>query len=362
MEDLENTHLVLRELAQRAGLPEPKVLQTTALRRSLQPGASHDINYNPGECHLDDHGLSRDCSPDSVGEDSLPHAPMQSLYALTKLKSLRSPGVLDQQQGQDVNDFIGRGAISESEAGRLFTQYRDGLDAFIYNIGCRYHSLDETRRKSPILTAAILTVAALHDPQSEDTYTICNSELRRLISLTMFDRRVSRDYLRAMCVASYWLSELSWRISGHTIRLASECELHDQHRQAVNSQSPDAADGARLWFILRVCDQRLATLYGRPAIVHEDLSIHEVQGFLQSPVSNHQDQRLLGQIALLDIFKSIRELFGSDRDKPIPRAYLHQLAHFNSQLDIWHRHWAESVSGKHLENRDLTNTKLTIFI
>lgn len=327
------------------------MLQTTALRRSLQPGANRDTNnYNPGECHLnDDNSLSRDCSPESVdgrSDSGLPHAPMQSLYALTKLKSLRSPGVLDQQQGQDVNDFIGRGTISESEAERLFTRYRDGLDAFIYNIGCRYHSLDETRRKSPILTAAILTVAALHDPQSEDTYTICNSELRRLISLTMFDRRISRDYLRAMCVASYWLSELSWRISGHAIRLASECELHDQHRQAITSQNTDAADGARLWFILRVCDQRLATLYGRPAIVHEDLSVDEVQSFLQSPVSNHQDQRLLGQVALLDIFKSIRELFGSDRDRPIPRAYLHQLAHFNSQLDIWHRHWAESVSGR----------------
>ncbi|KAL4879264.1 hypothetical protein BJY04DRAFT_208795 [Aspergillus karnatakaensis] len=283
LKDLENTHILLRQLVQKLGLPDPKVLQTAALRKTLHSKPLRDADRGfENSNHHDDSGFSRDGSPEfSATEDpSLPHVPMQSLYALTKLKSLRSPGVLDQQHNQDTNDFTQRGA---------------------------------TRRKTPIMTAAILTVAALHDSQSDHC-------------------RVSRDFLRAMCVASYWLSEISWRNSGHAILLASECDF------------TEAADGARLWFILRVCDQRLATLYGRPAIVHEDGSMQEIESFLKSPVSNHQDRRLLGQIALLDIFKSIRELSGSDTDKPIPRAYLHQLGYFNNQLDGWHRHWSTSVS------------------
>ncbi|KAK2779076.1 C6 transcription factor [Colletotrichum kahawae] len=159
----------------------------------------------------------------------------------------------------------------------------------------------------------------------------------------MFDRRVDRDYLRAMCVASYWLSDVSWMLSGYAIRRAAECNLHNSYTRAIEEKSEEAADGARLWYILNVCDQHLATLYGRPAIVQEDSSMQQWESFLASPVSNEQDKRLASQVALLGIIGSIRELFGPDKGQPTPRSYVHQITQFNKELDHWLKHWSETL-------------------
>ena len=353
-------HTLLRTLAEQAGLPEPNALLTTTLRNPARSttypveadvtalNVDHNVDDNVPQVGSGSSGLQRDDTPDLEGDEdpSLPHVPIQSLYALTKLNSMRSMRVLDEKHSLASHDLISRGIISEDDAERLFLLYRDRLDAFVFAIGCRYRTLKETRARSTILVTTILTVAALHDFQSHNLYEACSQELRRLVSLFMFDRCTSRDYLRAMCVASWWLGDISWMISGHAIRRASECNLHNQLGQAAEKQDEDAADGARLWLILRVCDQRLATLHGRPALMHEDPSPAEIESFLQSPLSSPQDSRLMGQVALLSIFKSIRELFGPDKGKPIHRAYLHQVAHFNKQLDNWLDHWSNIVSGK----------------
>lgn len=346
LQDLEALHSVLRDVTRKVGLPEPGTLQTSALRDAA--GSPQPVDRTSALARQDDHGPSCDNSPKISPEDdtNLPHVPIHSLYALTKLRALRSPDAIQGQRGRAIDDFISRGAITQEDAERLFRLYRDRLDAFMYGVGCRYQTLEELRRKSSILTAATLTVAALHDPQADNIYGICSSEFRRLMERSMFDRRVDRDYLRAMCVASYWLSDMSWMLSGHAIRRAAECNLHNSHSRAIEEQSDEAADGARLWYILNICDQHLATLYGRPAIVHDDASMQSWEAFLQSPVSGDQDRRLLSQVALLSILGSIRELFGPDKGQPIPRAYLHQIAHFNKQLDHWINHWSMTLSGE----------------
>ncbi|KAJ0274840.1 hypothetical protein COL940_009110 [Colletotrichum noveboracense] len=148
-----------------------------------------------------------------------------------------------------------------------------------------------------------------------------------------------------MCVASYWLSDVSWMLSGYAIRRAAECNLHNSYTRAIEEKSEEAADGARLWYILNVCDQHLATLYGRPAIVQEDSSMQQWESFLASPVSNEQDKRLASQVALLGIIGSIRELFGPDKGQPTPRSYVHQITQFNKELDHWLKHWSETLPG-----------------
>jgi hypothetical protein len=163
----------------------------------------------------------------------------------------------------------------------------------------------------------------------------------------MFDRRVDRDYLRAMCIASYWLSDMSWMLSGYAIRRAAECNLHNSHSRLLTEQSEEAADCARLWYVLYICDQHLATLYGRPSIVQEDSAISGWESFLESSVSTSEDRRLASQVALLGILKSIRDLFGPDKGEPVPRVYLNQIAHFNRQLDQWIGHWTNNIGGKH---------------
>lgn len=113
-----------------------------------------------------------------------------------------------------------------------------------------------------------------------------------------------------------------------------------------DQQNEEAADGTRLWFILHISDQRLAILYGRPPIVLEHPSIDEIESYLETPASNEQDKRLMSQVALSSIFKSIRELFGPDRRQPIPKAYVHQMTHFNKQIDHWFNHWSGIIAGR----------------
>ncbi|KPM45738.1 hypothetical protein AK830_g756 [Neonectria ditissima] len=354
-QDLDQIHGTLRAVAERVGLPEPQPLQSSFVRdterspTARDPLTGQENPHNGGKrlrvSSQDSYGPSCDNSPkiSPADEANLPHVPIHSLYRLTKLQALRSPDGPKESHGRTIDDFISRGAINFSDAQRLFSLYRDRLDSFMYGMGCRYQTLDELRQRSSILTVAILTVAALHDPAANSIYGLCRAEFRRLIERSIFDRQVNHDYLRAMCVASYWLSDMSWMLSGHAIRRVTEGNLYNIHIRAQEEQSEEAADGVRLWYILNICDQHLATLYGRPAIVHSDTSMKGWESFLESPIANAEDTRLASQVALLSIFGSIRELFGPDTGKPIPRAYLHQVEHFNKQLDNWVSHWSVTL-------------------
>jgi hypothetical protein len=381
--DLEQMHTALRELVKRAGLPELPPLQSASLRGDGDESSPADV-AGTASCgattrtardrpRSDDPGHSRDNSPKmSAADQDLPYVPIQSLYALTKLRALRSPDDVrekhehqpEQRQQQEqrkprgadisgsgngsssVDDFIARGAVELADAERLFGLFRDRLDAFMYGVGCRYKTLEETRRRSTALTAAVLTVAALHDAQSDGLYGVCRAEFRALMERSMFERRIDRDDLRAMCVAAYWLSDMSWMLSGYAIRRAAEMNLHTSHARVIAEHSQEAADCARVWYILYICDQHLATLYGRPSIVQEDASVQNCEIFLESPASNDEDKRLLSQVALLNITRSVRDLFGPDKGEPIPRVYLNQVAHFNRQLDQWLAHWTTIIKGK----------------
>lgn len=395
LQDIEQLHSIIGEIVKKVGLPAPPTLQTSLLKQSDSPPPHVSSFADRPPSHIpaaaaaaldndNNYGPSCDNSPKISPDDGdLPHVPIHSLYALTKMRALRSPDDADNNHttsndtnpattsshqkatsipshqpprnkppssaSDSINDFITRGDIPLDDADRLFHLYRDRLDAFMYNIGCRHRTLSDLRRRSPILTAATLTVAALHDPRADALYGVCSAELRRLTERSMFDRRgVDRDYLRAMCVAAYWLSDMSWLLSGYAIRRAAEVNLHNSFRRAIDESSEEAADGARLWYILNICDGHLATLYGRPSILQGDPSMQEWQEFLDAPISGgEEDRRLLSQIALLGILGSIRALFGPDRSLPVPRAYLHQISHFAKQLDFWIKQWTSTIPEQH---------------
>ncbi|KAJ3533600.1 hypothetical protein NM208_g7913 [Fusarium decemcellulare] len=355
VQDLEHMHGALKQVMNKLSLPELPALQSANSRdtEGTPPkdengtSATNRLAASQEEQHL---GPSCDNSPKATPEDEgLPYVPIHSLYTLTKLSALRSPDNPESQRSRAIDDFIARGALALSDAESLFALYQNRLDRYMYGIGCRYTTLDELRRKSPILSAATLTVAALHDPKADGIYGICSSEFRRLMEKSMFERRIDRDYLRAMCVASYWLSDLSWMLSGYAIRRAAECNLHNSYNQAIKEQSQEAADCARLWYILYICDQHLATLYGRPSIVQEDSSIQGWEKFLESPVATDEDKRLTGQVALVSILRNIRELFGTDKGEPIPRVYLSHISQFRRQLDQWYDRWLKELPEQWLQ-------------
>ena len=347
IQDLETVHNSVQTILRSLNLPP--IAQLQSARQTM----TTPISDEPGDLQqLEDVGPSCDNSP-RIGpedDDDLPKVPIHSVYHLTKLSALRSPEANEARTEPDtsrnsIDDFISNGALPLHEAERLFQLYMNRLDHYFYQVGGVYPTLDAMRRASRILSAAILTVAALHDLQSSSFYGTCIREFRRLMSASIFDRRIDRDHIRAMCVASYWLSDISWMVSGYAVRRAVELSLANQYQKLITESSQEAADCVRLWYLLYICDQHLSTLYGRQCVLPEDNAILGWEGFMSSPLATDTDARLISQVVLLTIVHNIRELFGPDTGEVIPKVYLNQINNFSRQLDQWVAHWSVTLQG-----------------
>lgn len=346
MQDLKLVHSALQELRNQAALPPLPLLRSVTEPQDVE-------NFDPHAERPEDIGPSCDNSPklSPQDEDGMPQVPMQSVYVLTKLRALRSNDAENDnhasaKEDHPIKDFISDGQITISDAQRLFALYMDRLDHFMYRIGGRWKTLTELRGHSRMLTACICTVAALHDAGSNHLYPICNREFRRLISSAIFDRRVNRDELRALCIGSYWLSDISWMLSGYAIRRAAEVNLSANYHKLLKGNSEEAADCLRLWYSLYICDKHLSILYGRPSLVREDASVQGWENFLKLPFTTDDDRRTVSQVALLVILNSVNELFGSNDTDPIPIVYSNQIASFSRQLDHWVGHWSTTLQRK----------------
>lgn len=300
-------------------------------------------------------GPSCDNSPkvSPADERDLPRVPIQSVYHLTKLRAFRSPEASEDnvyarqgQQASHPDDFISKGLLNLPDAERLFCLYTDRLDNYFYNVGARYPDLATLRKGSAILAAAILTVAAMHDPLSNNIYPICNREFRRLMSNSLFDPRVDQDHLRALCVASYWLNDSSWMTSGIAARHRTVFNVGSQFKKAVENNDPDAADVINIWYLIYICDQHLSTLYGRECTTKEDVAVRGWELLVKAPNTTTGDLRLLSQVALLNIIHEVRVLFASfEADQPIPTAFATQIKAFARQLDQWLGYWGTLLPG-----------------
>ncbi|KAK7717261.1 hypothetical protein SLS64_002751 [Diaporthe eres] len=355
--DLELIYSGVQELRERSALPPLAGLRSSSDRAgpdTMDPGGqeqhedsggvSPGDNNSPTMMNILDEGMTDVTThhagffPPSISplNPQASRPPLHSHDSGEDAQSLHSGG-------GPVRDFIAVGHISLADAQRLFDLYIEQLDYFVYKIGGRWRTLDALRARSAILTASILTVAALHDSASNHIYPVCNRELRRLISASIFDRRVGRDHLRALCVASYWLSDISWTLSGMAIRRATEINLSGNYQKVLMEGGEDAADSLRLWYNLFICDRNLSTLYCRQTLVCEDASIQGWEQFLKTPVATDHDKRLMSQVSLHLILTSIHELFGPDNGVMIPPAFSLQIAHYSRQLDHWVGVWSTTL-------------------
>lgn len=348
--DLDMVYSSLQGVLRKIGMPSMAALQSSS-PGTLDDQRSPSMTESPVRRKFNV-GPSCDTSPQiNPAEEGLSDVPIHSLYALTKLSAFRSAGagevekLPDHSSSQGPDDFISRGAISRESADRLFRLYNDRLDHYMYQIGCPYSTLDELRAKSPILTASICTVAALHDRGSDSIYGICSDEFRRLMGASMFDRLVNRDSLRAMCIATYWLSDISWTISGYAIRRAGDINLSQSFNRVMAGGSESDADCLRLWYILYICDQHLAILYGRQPIVRNDPSVRECERFPTAGVATDQDTRLVSQVSVMRILEEVRDVFGQVGPGPLPEEYLGRIDEFEGQLALWHRTWTGKMRG-----------------
>lgn len=290
-------------------------------------------------------------------DETLAHVPIESLYELTRLRSLRGEAV-EERPTFNHDDFISRGLIPVGEAEKLFRFYQIQLDPYIYGLASKYKTLESLRRSSALLTACICTVAASHQTgNGGGVYEICNQEFRRLVSMSMFERRISLDYLRALVIGSYWLSDVSWTLAGLAVRRANDINLHKFYYRIVDSANgfaetpkswdlsdPEASiDPVRLWYLLYICDQHLSILYTRAPMIREDDTIRGWRDYLESPHASQSDVRISSQVELMMLLSQIREYFGVDATKTVPRAIIPHINTFSHHLDKWLAHWSSKL-------------------
>ncbi|KAG6016442.1 hypothetical protein E4U43_003650 [Claviceps pusilla] len=180
-------------------------------------------------------GMTRENSVEAGGQEgdddqAMVSAPMASLFELTKLRNVRSHpwARIHRTPSQTLKaDFIAQGKFDLLEAERLFARFRETLNAYLWGgIALAHDTLDEVRASSSLLTAAILAVTALHAQDDGRAFDVCYSIFLELVTQAVFDRHQVLDDVRGLCIGAFYLSDLSWKLSGLAVRIATELNLH----------------------------------------------------------------------------------------------------------------------------------------
>lgn len=280
-------------------------------------------------------------------ETELVSAPMRSLFEVTKLRNLRSdlPSSQRPKMNQMEEDFISRGVIPQEEAENLFTLFTSTLNQFLWGgIALLHSDLMSVRQSSSLLSAAILSVAALHVPNHKKIFDACYTEFVTIVTASTLNRYHTLDEIRGLCIAAFWLSDLSWKLSGHAVRIATEMSLHQSIGKMMRGK-PDQYERAQLWYLLYVCDHHFSIAYGRPPVIHDGPAITNYDTFLRSPQAKDGDVRLIAQVALFVILTKAYHAFGSDAEQPLAQEDFALMRSYNVDLEQWRMVW-QPRSGK----------------
>ena len=288
---------------------------------------------------------TRENSQDQDVEPEIVSAPMQSLFEVTKLRSLRSslPSHLPPVNSAE-EDVISRGLLPLEEAEKLFAFFSQRINNFLWGgIALVHSNLSSVRQSSSVLATAILAVAALHVPGRSDIFDTCYSAFITVLSKTIYNRYHSLDEIRGLAIGAFWLSDLSWLLSGHAVRVATEIGLHQGLRKMLRGDI-NQFERAQLWYLLYVCDHHFSIAYNRPPVIHGSEGIADYERFLQHPSAGPGDVRLLAQVVLFLNLTNAYHQFGAHTEQPLEESAFHLLRSCNIQLDTWRMDW-EPKSG-----------------
>lgn len=272
-------------------------------------------------------------------ESDLVPAPMRSLYDLTRIRNLRSSIRWKPNTNSMDEDFISQGIISLLEAEDLFSRYLENMHQLLWaGMLVPHNTLEAVRRHSTLLAAAVLTVAALHTPGRDDALQKCYNIFVSLAYSACLSRLHNVNDVRALCLAAFHLSNLSWKLSGLAVRNAVEMNIHQSFQKLMRGHA-EQRENVRLWYALYVCEHQFSIAYGRPPLIHEDVAIKNIEHFLDSPLTTPGEIRLCAQVALFKILTEAYITFGSDPEQPLTEADFQQLRMFNFAIEQWRLSW-----------------------
>ncbi|KAK7457565.1 hypothetical protein CaCOL14_001415 [Colletotrichum acutatum] len=300
------------------------------------------------------------CAQSEELVEPLSQAPISSLHEITRLRSANANGAVSsaplavQPPAQEPQDLITEGNLQRVDAERLVKRFLERTDYYLYGITSRFEDLDSVRRASPLLFVAICTVSALHEHRGEQIYRVCSARLRKLVSDFMFKKHVNLYDFQGLCIASFWLSDLSWSVSGLAIRRAIEFQLDKSYEIVIGTSQlddrfsnslglkdrEDVLSCLRVWYLFYICDHHLSILYGRPSSFGNPSSVEGWRKYLRSVPSSSTDVRLSSQLELLSILEKVTYMFGSNDDSRISGRFRKELDEFDLEVDRWHNLWA----------------------
>ena len=259
--------------------------------------------------------------------------PMNNLYNLTDPNNSR----LIRVDPGDANgpDIISQGVISAAEAEFLFNHFRDHINPLLWNgILCSHKTLQDARESSSFLVAVVLSVAALHIPNRDESLRVTYGAFVSLMRGSCLLRCQNLDIIRALCIGAFYLTSLSWAICSRAVRVATEMNLHKSSLQFARG-SLESYERVQLWYVLYVCDHQFALAYGRPPLMHEDAAIRNADKLLTSGLSSKGDRGLVAQVKLFRILANSYFMYGCDPDLELCEQDFEQLQSFNISVDQW---------------------------
>ncbi|KAL4872786.1 hypothetical protein BDV12DRAFT_126325 [Aspergillus spectabilis] len=259
---------------------------------------------------------------------------------VSEIRSIRGSSQL---AAMDRLDLISKGILSLPQALALFDVYYLRLDHFLYRILGDHTSLDSIRRVSPLLTAAVCTVATLHSRSMGHLFDACYADYKNIVMVLTFSSALNDDDVRGLCIGAFWLHELSWSLIGTAVRIASDIKLHHGIYKALDGERSGYLQ-ARLYYLVYVCDHHFSIAYGRPPMSREGLIIDSASGFLETEHATEDDARLVSQVKVWSSLSQAFDTFGVDIDSPVPIQKLPQLRRCLIALDTWYADWNETFS------------------
>jgi hypothetical protein len=275
---------------------------------------------------------------------------------VSTIPHVRNPSLLPNGDRSHL-DLITRGVVSLENAESFFSVYSQRLDHFIYRILIDHDSLSSVRASSPLLTAAVCAVGALHKSSAE--FDACYEEFINLSAAQVFSKKNTADDVRALCIGAFWLSDVSWTLVGlgkhlqsfaksvsgvltlfQAVRIATEIELH-RCISKMPHEKRECYVRTRLWYLVYVCDHHFSIAYGKPPMTHDFEALNPTASFLDSKYATEDDASLVSQVEIWSIGTRVFETFGVDTDAPVSDRLVPQLRRFGIALDTWRANWNE---------------------
>ncbi|KAF2258338.1 hypothetical protein CC78DRAFT_621905 [Lojkania enalia] len=142
---------------------------------------------------------------------------------------------------EELDDFITRGVIGEHEAENLSAVFRTSLNhRLLVELEQFHDGLESIRRISEMLAATILTVTKLYKLTSAETFNKYHKEFFSLISSSMLSLYHLIGDVSSLYIAAFWPSDegaVSWKFSGHAIRIATELDIQNFIYKVIEGDS-----------------------------------------------------------------------------------------------------------------------------